>query len=260
MSSKMIDQLAFLFDFPLFSRTKDELLSQIVNHLQTGKKPLVVFTPNPEQIVQSISNKSFGRTLLAADVRIPDGVGLVWASRLLSKRTGQSPLTERVAGSDVVSAILSDPSFQGPALIVGGRDYAGRTLGTAPLFWTAGYDVVAKQTPTEEQEIVAEIQKLRPEIVFVAFGAPHQEEWILNHKQLLESVGVKLVMSVGGAFDMLFGLVPRAPRWMQKVGLEWLYRLARQPWRWRRQLRLVQFIALVAKEFIRPRSHRPSQA
>jgi len=268
-SITMIDQSTFLLDFTLFSRTKIKLLTQLAKQLQTGTRPLVVCTPNPEQIVQSISNKGFGHNLRTADVLVPDGVGLVWASRLLSRRTQQLPLTERIAGSDLVSEILTSTVFSGTALVVGGREYAGRTLqtaarkfvvGDAPLFWTAGYDDIEKQSPAEEQELVELLKRLRPSIVFVAFGAPQQEEWIFKHKQLLDSVGVRLVMSVGGAFDMLLGLVPRAPIWMQNFGLEWLFRLVQQPWRWRRQLRLLQFIAVVTKEFIRPRSRRPSQA
>ncbi|MDA1079928.1 MAG: WecB/TagA/CpsF family glycosyltransferase [bacterium] len=263
----MIDQSSFLFGFPLFSKSSGELLTELTKQLKSGKKLVTVFTPNPEQIVQSISNSSFGKNLAAADVRIPDGIGLVWASRLFAKRTGGVALRERVAGSDLVSALLSSPSFQGSALVVGGRAYAGRvlqtptrtlTVGQAPLLWTAGYADVKNQSAKEEQSLVELLKKLRPSIVFVAFGAPDQEEWVIAHRELLESLGTKLAIPVGGAFDMLLGLVPRAPKWLRKLGLEWLFRLVQQPWRWRRQLRLVTFSLLVLREVILSQFHRPS--
>src|SRR3989338_452325 len=268
MSSIMIDQSSFLFDFKLFSSTKESLLSQIESHLQTGKKLLTIFTPNPEQIVQSISNTSFGSTLRAADVLIPDGIGLVWASRLLSQRTKQPPLRERIAGRDVIAATLARASLSTPMLIIGGRDYANRTLhtkkntftiGHAPLFWTQGYMQATSPLAREERELELLLRKLRPSLVFVAFGAPHQEAWIIEHTQLLTEVGTKIVLSAGGAFDMLLGIVPRAPLWLQQFGLEWLFRLVQQPWRWRRQLRLLVFVGLVLREFILPR-RRLSQA
>jgi len=261
---KLIDQSIFLFDLSLVSSDVSSLLKQIETQLQLGKKPLIVFTPNPEQIVQSISDDSFGSNLRAGDLLIPDGIGLVWASKLLGFRTKRPSLDARVAGSDLVQAMLSLPAFFGNVLIVGGRDYKNRSLqlstisykvGAQPLFWTAGYKDVRVPSAIEEADIVALLEKLRPSIVFVAFGAPHQEAWIIEHRELLAKSGVRIVMSVGGAFDMLLGIVPRAPWWMQKIGLEWLFRLVRQPWRWRRQLRLLTFVGLVIREFIRPQSH-----
>jgi len=257
----MIDQSTFLFNLPLFSRSKSSLLKQIEVRLQTGKNPLLIFTPNPEQVVQSLSNKSFGNNLRTADVLIPDGVGLVLASRLLAMRTGQRQLQERITGSDLVVDILAN-SRNMQTLILGGRGYGNKKLpvgdsqciiGESPLSWSVGYNDVTNQLAEEEQGIVVLLKELRPSIVFVAFGAPHQEAWIVAHKQLLQEAGVKVVMSVGGAFDMLLGLVPRAPLWMQRAGLEWLFRLVQQPWRWHRQLRLLEFIRLVFREFMLPR-------
>ena len=89
---------------------------------------------------------------------------------------------------------------------------------------------------------------MKPSIILVAFGAPWQEQWVVNHREFLEKNKVKLVMVVGGAIDMLTGKVQRAPKFVQQLQLEWLFRLIQQPWRWKRQLRLIQFIGHVLKE------------
>jgi N-acetylglucosaminyldiphosphoundecaprenol N-acetyl-beta-D-mannosaminyltransferase len=114
--------------------------------------------------------------------------------------------------------------------------------------WTEGYADAQHPSEQEEEELAAILRHVRPRIVFVALGAPLQEHWILEHEQLLHTHGVRVAMVVGGAFDMLLGLTPRAPLWMRRIGLEWLYRLCLQPWRVGRQVRLLQFCGVVLRE------------
>jgi N-acetylglucosaminyldiphosphoundecaprenol N-acetyl-beta-D-mannosaminyltransferase len=97
----------------------------------------------------------------------------------------------------------------------------------------------------EVVEIIARIRDARPDILFVAFGAPRQDLWIAEH---YDALGVPVMMGVGGAFDHIAGVRRRAPQWVQDVNLEWLYRLVTQPWRWRRQLALPQFVWSVLNE------------
>jgi N-acetylglucosaminyldiphosphoundecaprenol N-acetyl-beta-D-mannosaminyltransferase len=97
----------------------------------------------------------------------------------------------------------------------------------------------------EEHQIVALVKQPKPDIVFVAYGAPQQDKWIARN---LDRLGVPLAMGVGGAFDFIAGVAVRAPRWMQRLGLEWLHRLYREPWRWRRMLALPRFVGLVMRE------------
>ena len=97
-------------------------------------------------------------------------------------------------------------------------------------------------SPDEAEAIIDLVRQAAPQVLLVAFGAPAQEQWIMAHKDRL---GVPLAMGVGGAFDFLAGRVPRAPFAWQRWGLEWLYRLAREPWRWRRMLALPRFAQLV---------------
>ena len=94
-------------------------------------------------------------------------------------------------------------------------------------------------------EIVRLIQRAEPDILFVAYGAPVQDKWIARN---LERLGVPVAMGVGGAFDFVSGRAKRAPRWLQRVGLEWLHRLLHEPWRWRRMLALPKFVWLVVWE------------
>jgi N-acetylglucosaminyldiphosphoundecaprenol N-acetyl-beta-D-mannosaminyltransferase len=99
-------------------------------------------------------------------------------------------------------------------------------------------------SPNEEDAIVAQINEAQADILFVAYGAPEQDKWIARN---LPRLGVKMAMGVGGAFDFVAGVVPRAPLWMQRVGLEWLFRLYLQPWRFKRMLRLPLFVLAVLR-------------
>jgi N-acetylglucosaminyldiphosphoundecaprenol N-acetyl-beta-D-mannosaminyltransferase len=99
--------------------------------------------------------------------------------------------------------------------------------------------------PQDEAEIVARIRAARPDILLVAYGAPAQDLWLARN---LPQTGAAVGMGVGGSFDYIAGIVPRAPRWMRNRGLEWLYRLIRQPWRWRRMAVLPLFVLAVLRQ------------
>ena len=103
---------------------------------------------------------------------------------------------------------------------------------------------------SEEEAIVSHIRAARPDFLFVAYGAPRQDLWIARN---LGRLGVSLAMGVGGTFDFIAGRARRAPRWMRGAGLEWLHRLAHEPWRWRRMLALPHFAALVLLARLRSR-------
>jgi N-acetylglucosaminyldiphosphoundecaprenol N-acetyl-beta-D-mannosaminyltransferase len=98
--------------------------------------------------------------------------------------------------------------------------------------------------PAEDEAIVARVRAARPDALFVAYGAPQQDKWIARNAARL---GVPLLMGVGGTFDFIAGTVPRAPRWMRRAGIEWLYRLMLQPWRWKRQVAIWQFAWLTVR-------------
>jgi N-acetylglucosaminyldiphosphoundecaprenol N-acetyl-beta-D-mannosaminyltransferase len=250
---KKTGSTSHLFDLPLFSSGKKRLLESLKNDVFSGKIPQIIYTPNPEQLIQTREFPQLLTYFSKADYLVPDGTGLVLATKLLSMRGKSQPVQEKIAGVDLVGDLLAwaqDESWR--VLIIGGRDYGlGETVEYAgqTLWWTPGYKDVKHPTTIEEQELENFIVKTKPDFIFVAFGAPWQEQWIAEHELLLKKHRVKIAMVVGGSFDYLLGKVRRAPSIVRALGLEWLFRLVKQPWRWRRQLRLVTFIKLTLIEF-----------
>ena len=253
-------QTSRIFGFDIFSASKKELFAHFDNFLVGDKKAKtqLVFTPNPEQIVMAKRDRSFAENLQKADWLLPDGIGLVCASTLL-KFFGKTDhkIQERIAGVELVEHLLE---VNRKTLIIGGRDYVGSFEGESfedikslkkiqnNLYWTEGYQEKAEILPVEEEALSKIITKLKPDLVFVALGAPDQEKWIVEHFNLLQENQVKITVAVGGSFDFLFAKVARAPQLWQKIGLEWLWRLIKQPWRGKRQLRLIEFIYLLIRE------------
>lgn len=271
-----------LLGYQVFSGRAGELLKFCEETLTHKVGISHIVTPNPEQLVLAWKDRKFKSALLAAEVRLPDGFGLIWASKVLSLSGKAQVLKNRVSGREVVVPLIeiAQKNHQN-ILIVGGKNYHRRVVqgksyqvievtkqslknfsdvvGTehtefSTLWWTPGYSDVFNPSESEEFELQEVIKKIRPSVVFVAFGAPSQEYWGVTHKEFLESVGVRIVMSVGGSFDVLLGLVPTVPSWMAKNGFEWLFRLVSQPWRWRRQLNLIVFGWLVLKELTKKAS------
>ncbi len=203
--------------------------------------PRQVVTINPEFVVQAQEDPGFRSVLNAADLNLADGVGIVWASHLVG-----APVPERVAGVDAVERLAALAGRQGYRIyFLGGRpgvaEEAARTLAAR-----YGPDLVAGAqagSPAEDEAgiLLDAIGAARADALLVAFGAPAQDGWIARHRRSLD---VGLAMGVGGAFDFIAGTVPRAPRLLRGLGLEWAFRLVRQPWRWRRMLRLPRFVWL----------------
>jgi N-acetylglucosaminyldiphosphoundecaprenol N-acetyl-beta-D-mannosaminyltransferase len=241
-----------LFDIPFFATTQSDAVQCILRSIAEGDF-LTIATPNPEQIVQAEENPEFKKTLLKFDLFLPDGQGVVVASKMLRK-----PLTERIAGVDVVAELLKTIREKKlTALIVGGKGYESRKVAESEdnfwhiqiqqtsLRWYRDFD---RKVSDDTTDVLNWIVKNKPTFVFVALGAPYQEQWIIEQRDELKKAGVKCAMVVGGAFDVLSGNIARAPDSMQQFGLEWAWRLLQQPWRWKRQLRLVKYMRLVAKQ------------
>lgn len=267
----MADTSVKLFNFNIFSKSKVQLLKIIQKSLKSQKSTLTIFTPNPEQIMLARDNKEFASYLGFADILIPDGIGLKLASRLQGWKKKQVTVAERITGVDLATDLLDlarkSPGHGGEVaknqqyklMLVGGRAYTTETLQKklsnldiqgVTIKWTPGYKQVAKPSIIEEQLLVKQLKEERPDILFVAFGAPYQEKWVVEHSDLLKKSGIKVVLVVGGAFDVITGRLKRAPAIMRKLGLEWLFRLIQQPWRAKRQLVLAPFTFLVIREFL----------
>lgn len=277
-NSKNTDGAGHIAELQLFSGTMTQLLDQIrsqvagsVKTAKTTSNLLTIATPNPEMVVQATVEPTFAQLLQQFSLRIPDGVGLVHAAKLLS--VYPRPV-QRIPGVEVVAGLLAlEELHTGSVLVVGGRGYAGeriagwvvrdaaedteRQLGNEEssaektLWWHYGFLESTDQTAEEQRLLRRAIEDLKPRVVCVALGAPAQEQWVIHNRDWLEKAGVRVAMVVGGAFDMLLGKIPRAPRPVQKIGLEWAYRLYQEPWRWRRQLRLIRFVYIVGAEWLR---------
>lgn len=195
-------------------------------------------------------------TLRAADLVLADGVGVVLAARLLA-----GARLERITGVDLTAqlAALSGendaPLFllgAGPGVAEGARVTLREQFPAARIagVWDGG-----TPTPADDEAALARIAGAGARVVLVAYGAPAQVQWIARNQAALGAAGVRLAIGVGGAFDFISGHVKRAPVPVRRVGLEWLYRLLREPWRWRRQLALPRFMIAVAGALPTRRRH-----
>lgn len=204
-----------------------------------------IVTPNPEFIVLAQQNKKFLEILNRSSLSVADGVGLVWASRLLG-----ATLPERVAGIDLAEHLVALAAKGGRSVyLLGGRKNSAEKAAQKLTERYPGLKVVGtfegESDESHDQETLTQIGKRRVDLLLVAFGHPKQEYWLDRN---LSQLDIGLAMGIGGAFDYWSGHVARAPEWIRNLGLEWLYRLIRQPWRLKRQLSLPKFAALVFKE------------
>ncbi len=209
-----------------------------VEALSASDEPSYVVTPNVDHLVKLQRDEEFRRIYKDAALVLADGVPLLWASRLLGQ-----PLKEKVSGSDLfveVCALAAERSLR--VFLLGGRPGAAQMAADRLVKDHPGLEVCGIYCPyfgferdeAENARIVQAIRGARPNILFVGLGAPKQERWIHRHR---EALGVPVSIGVGISFEFVAGLVRRAPRWMQRVGLEWSWRLLMEPRRlWRRYL------------------------
>ena len=201
-----------------------------------------IVTVNTEFVMAAQHNTTFRHAINSAALVIADGIGVVWATRYLG-----SPAPERIAGTDTLVALARRCAEAGYRLYLlgaapGVAEEAGACLqALAPGLEIAG-TYAGSPAPIEEDAIIERIRAAGADVLCVAYGAPAQDLWI--HRNLAR-LPVAVAMGVGGAYDFLSGRQRRAPHVMQRLGLEWLYRLYREPWRWQRMLAIPRFIVMV---------------
>jgi N-acetylglucosaminyldiphosphoundecaprenol N-acetyl-beta-D-mannosaminyltransferase len=190
----------------------------------------LIATVNPEFVMRAKADPEFARVLESADLCLADGSGVVWAAR----RQGCT-MREPVTGVDIIpplAALCARRHFR--LFLLGAAPGVADDLATRLRGEHPGLDIAAhagSPDPSADAETLALIRAHKPQVLLVAYGHPKQELWI---DRMRESLGVAVAMGVGGSFDYLTGRIPRAPAWMRRAGLEWLFRLIRQPWRVRR--------------------------
>ncbi|HWQ61013.1 MAG TPA: WecB/TagA/CpsF family glycosyltransferase [Negativicutes bacterium] len=204
--------------------------------------PHLVATANAEMVMAAGQDAELARILAAADLVVPDGAGVVWAARRLGH-----PVPERVAGIDLAQALLARAAAAGWRVYFfgGAPGIAARAAEAATARWP-GLTVAGVRhgffTAVESDGITADIKAASPHILLAALGVPKQEKWLAANAAKL---AVPVSMGVGGTFDVMAGVARRAPLWMQRAGLEWLYRLGREPSRLPRMLALPRFVLRV---------------
>ena len=204
-------------------------IDRIAQLVDAGGHHLVA-TVNPEFVMRARADQEFARVLESADLCLADGSGVVWAAR----RQGGT-IREPVTGVDLIpslAALCARRQFR--LFLLGAAPGVANDLASRLRADHPGLDVRAHDgspDPSDDAETVALIHSHKPHALLVAYGHPNQELWIDRMRERLE---VPVAIGVGGAFDYLTGRVPRAPVWMRRAGLEWLFRLVRQPWRIRR--------------------------
>ena len=214
-----------------------ESLKRIEGFLKSDS-PNQIVTVNPEFIMAAQRDRDFLKILNSASLAVPDGIGLIWASKFLYGN--KNKLTERVTGVDLVWAIAKMASEKGWSIYFLGagpgvaRIAANRLKLLHKNLKIAGVSV--GEPKYFEKSVVEGIRKSGADILFVAYGAPKQEKFIYKN---LKDLKVKVAMGVGGSFDFIAGKQVRAPRWLQKIGFEWLWRLFFEPRRINRILTAV---------------------
>lgn len=253
----------------------DDVITAVEVFVSRAHQKHMIATPNPEMVVDANQRNSFKNLLNSTAMLVPDGIGILWASYYLSLPYKKNRVTEwtqrwisllkvffkhsdiysilpqRVTGSDLLCKIV-DASQRNHWRIY--------LLGAAPGIASIAIDRMLQKYPdaifagsfagtpaeTHEDELCERINQAQPDILFVAYGSPAQEEWI--HRNLDKLDTVKVAIGVGGAIDFAAGKAKRAPQWMQKMGLEWLWRLIRQPRRYKRIWNATfHFIKLIRK-------------
>lgn len=238
--------------------THDDLLASLRSHLDHGHHILHVVTANPEYVMFARADCAFADAMAEAGMVTVDGAGLALATRLLHPQV----LSERYTGVTLTSDLAMISSSTGAGLFLLGAA-PGVALQTATCLEQAWPGVVVSDVwgngtpaPEHDAESIQRITASGAKILLVAYGAPAQIHWIQRNMAALDSAGVRVVAGIGGAFDYLSGNTPLPPRLVRKLGMEWLYRLVREPWRWRRQMVLPHFAVLVLGEFARKKMKR----
>ena len=226
--------------------TQQEAAQQGRQLLEEDKFHYVV-TPNPEFLLAAEKDPEFRRVLNAADLVLPDGIGVVYSAKILG-----TPLKERVPGIEFAEAMLSALNDMGGRLYLlgakpGVAEEAGRRICARypDLVLCGTHDGYFK----DEQAILPEIAAAKPDLLFVCLGAPKQEKWMARWGR---HTGAKLAIGLGGCLDVFAGNVRRAPEQWQKLGLEWAYRLKKEPKRIGRMAKLPLVLVKAAGQRIRP--------
>ena len=225
--------------------TMQEALDRASEFLQ-GDKTCYAVTPNAEIAYEALKNESLRALINGADLVLPDGAGVVLASRIL-----KTPLKQKVAGVDFADGLLG---------LLAGSGRSVYLLGSKPGIAERAAENMRKKHPglivcgmqdgyfKDEAPVIEAVNAAKPDVLFVCLGAPKQELFMKRHQ---DDLTCRLMIGLGGSLDSFAGTVRRAPKWMIAANLEWLYRLIKEPKRFGRMLRLPKYLWVVVCRRIR---------
>jgi N-acetylglucosaminyldiphosphoundecaprenol N-acetyl-beta-D-mannosaminyltransferase len=230
----------------------DAVVDAIVTRAVAGAEPSYVVTPNAHHVVLFQDDALFRDIYRRALLVVPDGVPLLWAAKLLGAR-----LPGRVNGTDLFEALCAQAARRGLSVfLLGGREGAAAAAAARLCARHPGLRICGtycpslgfENDPAESARVLAAIGAARPHLLFVGLGAPKQEYWMYRN---VERLSVPVSVGIGVSFELVAGVVARAPRWMQHAGLEWLYRLGAEPARlWKRYLfGNARFCMLIVRQY-----------
>jgi N-acetylglucosaminyldiphosphoundecaprenol N-acetyl-beta-D-mannosaminyltransferase len=211
-----------------------------------------VVTANPIMFMTGFEDESFYRMLQNADLVVPDGAGLVWAAERVGK-----PVAERVAGFDLIQELFRLGAAEGwRVYLLGASQEVIEAAREQIEILYPGLRIVGCRNgffgPEEDESVVQGITEAAPDVLLVGRSTYTQDPWIAKYREQLK---IPVMMGIGGSFDVMSGRLKRAPGWMRRLRLEWLYRLAQEPSRWQRMLVLPAFAlkVMIRGENIRKR-------
>ena len=213
---------------PFHNLSMDETVALIEEQIREGGFHQIA-TANVDFLKNAIQDKGIRNILCSCDMVVADGMPIVWMSRVIG-----TPLKERVGGIDLVERLADVSARRGYGIfLLGASESCSQRAAKVLKQRFPQLRIVGRYSPEpqslekmDHEEILSRIEEARPDILLVAFGNPKQERWISMHRDRLK---VPVCIGVGGTLDSLSGTIPRAPRWMQKYGLEWFHRTLQEP-------------------------------
>jgi N-acetylglucosaminyldiphosphoundecaprenol N-acetyl-beta-D-mannosaminyltransferase len=250
------------FGISIFNSSSEELVSRIEENLKSKTSTHIVAL-NPDGFLISQLDPDFRRILSIAEFVICDGVGILIASRLFSEQK----IMHRLVGSGLMMRLCELSASKGHRVfLLGGTEGAAercasslqKRMPSLQIVGTYEPPLVTNELCFDNAEIVESINSQTPDILFVALGAPKQEKWIERHRRELAA---PILMGVGASFDFIGGKVPRAPVWMQRVGIEWLFRLLVEPKRLAKRylIGIPRFFLVTAQLYFRSQQRKGFQ-
>lgn len=231
---------------PFVNITPEEAVDKVTSYLNNNGKSMI-FTPNPEMVMEARKNKEFMEILNSSTMNVPDGIGIVYGSKFTPNK-----IKHRVAGYDLMLGVFDKmKDMDKTAYFFGGAPGIADRAKKAIEERFPGLKVVGTANgyfdKKREREIIAEINALKPDLLLVGIGFPKQEKWIYDH---INELNIKVAAGVGGSFDGWCGNVPRAPKFFIDHNIEWFYRLIKQPSRIGRMMQLPLFMIVVIRNKI----------